>query len=103
MIRRRGILSGIGLLLAAPAVCKASSLMPVRSATPVADMIEWRANRGLLIPAGTHRIERTIVLNRPGWRLAGVGTIDHRAIPTGVAVLCGTIDGTLGSDMNFYG
>ena len=80
MIARRGLITGMAALLAAPAIVRASNIMPVRvaklSSTPVADWIEAQARyhtpiegvemmveRPLVIPPGGVLIFRACVLN----------------------------------------
>lgn len=58
MLDRRGLLSGLGVFLAAPAIARVSSLMPVHSITPIADWIERTMDNGGIIENGVWRPER---------------------------------------------
>lgn len=65
MLKRRGLLLGMGSALLAPAVVHAENIMAIRpisvfSSTPVADELEWYVRRHKPIPPDVWRVERTV-------------------------------------------
>lgn len=67
---RRFLLAGLGITLAAPAIIRAPGLlMPVRSLSPLADMIERRWAQGATISHISGILEREIFLRN------GIGSV----------------------------
>ena len=69
-LSRRGFLTGIGVLVAAPAIVRASSLMPIKAAPLVVygrspamvALPDWEFLEGM-----TQRLVATIVYGNPDW------------------------------------
>lgn len=66
MLNRRLMLTGLSGVLCAPALARASSLMPGHSWSPVADALEREWARGSVIVDRTFRLERCAVLRDCG-------------------------------------
>jgi hypothetical protein len=92
LISRRGLIAGIGSLLAAPAIVRASSLMPVKAFTPLPTGAfywrEWKAcTDGLLaypsigpLALTSWQIEN---LAKPSGYIEGLHYVLARPVPEG--------------------
>lgn len=71
---RRGLIKGLGLLLAAPAIVRVSSLMPVRA---YAEEIET-----VYLPAGTYTIEQLLYSGKKLYMkdASGIWFVEHNKV-----------------------